>query len=255
MIKVTKEELALTRPVGNWVLIKPNRGNDEHLMATGQKLFLDISYHKEQHAPVVGTVIAVPEQLKKKFMEWEVDMELMPGDTAFYSYLAAVRALDANETNHTRHNPLLIMCEGEAYFWIDYAEICVAKRHGQSLAPQIEVIIPINGYCLVEPVSEKTEMRLGNLVLEQTQMAHAHSKRYGKVAYVSNALIREYQDGDGIPDQDQVRPGDYVCFERACDQAIEFDFHASMDGKKTFFKIQRRYFNAIIPAELVTDMQ
>lgn len=269
MIKLTKEELSRFKPVSNMILVKPNRGNDEILLGD-LKLYLDISYHKEVHSPVMGTIVAVPDSLNPKAMQWDVDMEVRPGDVAWYSYLSAQNAID----------PVMgrtILCEGEAYFMIPYEEVFVVKgermqyestpiekrtrvgdREFGAMWPvgMKEQILPVNGYCLVEPVEEIEEWKIGNLVLERPGMSEKMpSSRYGRVAYVSKGLVRKYNDGDGVPDEDQVSVGDYICFDVACDLIVEYDLHAKLDGKKMFYRMQRRYIHAIIPENLVKELQ
>jgi hypothetical protein len=270
MIKLTPDELKRFKPVSNMILVKPNRGNDEILVGD-HKLYLDISFNREVHSPVMGAIVAVPAQLNPKQMQWDVDMEARPGDVAWYSYLAAQCAL-APEMGR------MIMCDGEVYFLIPYEEVFVVKRTCSMFQSAVEItagryshvhvigmdqasadvvtILPVNGYCLVEPVEEKEEWKIGKLVLERPEMSKGfHSARYGKVAHVSTGLIRKYNDGDGIPDQDLVRPGDYICFDTACDLIVEYDLHAQLEGKKMFYRMQRRYIHATIPQDLVSDIQ
>jgi len=259
MIIVTKQELNIFAPVANMVLIKPNRGESEYTLPGGIKIKIDVSYNQEQHAPVTGTVVAHPKSLLVASpgipgMWWDVDMELRKGDVVAYSYLAAMAALEKEEGR-------IIMCDNEPYFMIPYEECFVAKRKnkptklfrpkGDIFYKNIDPIIPINGYCLVEPVTETTQLKIGNTTLEQVELAKSKSAVFGKVAYTSHGLIRKYVDGDGAPDTDEVRVGDYIAFDRACDLLCEYDLHASLDGKKQFYRIQRRYIRAVVPKSLI----
>lgn len=264
-------------PVANQVIIKPNRGESEYILPSGMKLQLDISYEREMHAPVTGTVIMPPKTIfgaRRDFpgLQWEVDMEIQKRDVVAYSYLAAMNAMEVEEGK-------IIMCDGEAHFMVPYDECFVAKRpaywrnnmifKAAGAAPEItmqaetlnggppvtkfdEQIIPLNGYCLVEPVEQKTVHRLGGLELESVAASIRTSAVFGRVVYASKSLIKNYLDGDGLPDVDEVRPGDYIAFDRGCDLLCEYDMHASIEGKKKFYRIQRRYMRAIVPESMIT---
>lgn len=271
MITLNKTELENFVPISNWILIKPNRGEEEYILSGGMKIQIDISYNREQHAPVTGTVIAVPKTIFPASpgvvgMQWDVDMELQRGDVIAYSYLAAMGALEPHEGR-------IIMCEGQPYFMVPYEEVFVAKRFYLSEEAQFEVqngkmkfsefsdiyqsdfknplIIPVNGYCLIEPVEESVELKIGSLIMDQVDASKNASSRYGRVVYPSKGLIRKYIDGDGHPDTDQIKTGDYIAFDRASDLLCEYDLHASLDGKKKFYRIQRRYIQAIVPESLI----
>lgn len=282
MLFLTLDQFKYFSPTSNMVLVKPNRGNEEFRLPNGEKIFLDISYNKEMHAPVVGSVVALPEQIYASDavcddagnvisgnigMQWDVDMELQVGDTVIYNYLAAMAALD-------HHEGKMIKCQDDVYFLIPYEECFVAKRQiklpssfttletieifkktGNVLHhhKDCQVIFPINGYCLVEPVEEQTQLKIGALTIDKLDAFKSSSIRYGKVVFTSDGLIRKYCDGDGNPDIDQVRPGDYICFDVACDLLCEYDLHASLDKNKLFYRMQRRYIHAIISKNLIDN--
>lgn len=264
MIYLNSKTLLLYEPTSNMVLVKPTRGNDEFILPNGEKIFLDISYNKEMHAPVTGIVVACPNKIWASDavldeygeivsghlgMQWDVDMELAKDDVVTYSYLSATTVLDPNEGK-------MIMCENQVYFLIPYEECFVAKRpilgtfnpeHGGVY----NYIIPLNGYCLVEPVEEKTQQKAGAIILEKSDAFAQQSIRYGKIAYTSKSLIRKYVDGDGAPDIDNVKVGDYIAFDIGCDLLCEYDLHASIEGKKQFYRMQRRHIHAIISETII----
>lgn len=282
MIRISKEELENYQPLINTILLKPNRGENEYLLPNGQTLLLDISFDPNMHAPVVGTVFAVPASLdvKKGGMQWETDMELRKGDVVCYSYESALAALEHDEGQ-------IVECEGETFFIIPYEEVFVAKRRDAAVyrtdipkgvkmvkmfANYLETgemkgkgenipftvlpdqIIPVNGYCLIEPVEEIMAKHLSLISLE-TNREIRPSERFGKVAYISKGLIRKYVFTKEKPDTNEVKPGDYVCFDRAADLLCEYDLHASLDKKKKFFRMQRRLIFGIIPSHMVKDIQ
>lgn len=255
MLQLSKTELQNFKSFPNSVLIKPNRGENEIILPNGMKLLLDISFEKNMHAPVVGTVMSVPEYLDPKYMQWDCDMELLRGDTVCYSYEAATAALENDEGR-------LVESEGQVYFIIPYEEIFVAKR-SHELDPitgnfvsdsPYHKIVPVNGYLLVEPVEEKLGEEMSKY-LAGTNREILHSERFGRVAYKSTGKIRKYNDGDGKPDNQDVKPGDYICFARGCDQLCEYDLHTTLLGNKKFFRMQRRYVLAVIPSHFVKNMQ
>ncbi len=274
MIEITKDQLRNYRPLNNMVLIKPTLGQKE-VMIGDIKFQLDTSYEEEIHAPVTGTVVAVPYSIfmaRKGFpgMWWDVDMEIEVGDYAIYDYLQATTALDPAYAQ-------AMTCEGELYLLIPYEGIFVVRRQRWQvdlrsipdnmtpletiaylkatgeLPPQvsekeftpperIEIIIPVNGFCLIEPIVETPDHPL----LKNLQQLVGNSTEKGIVRHVSKGLIRTYLDGDGKPDTDCVKPGDVVAFDFGADLPLEYPLHSSVEGKQMFYRIQRRYINAIV---------
>ena len=85
---------------------------------------------------VSGIVERVPEKLyfnddkdDINSMEWECDMELKKGDEVWYGLIEATNSYE-------------ILCEGNLYKLIPYADIYVAKRDKE--------VIPLNGYILMQ---------------------------------------------------------------------------------------------------------
>lgn len=245
-MRITKEELQCFKPINNWVLIKPNSGYNKFKIGD-QEYFLDITYNPHQHAPVTGTCVATPDKLfvgtyEFPGMQWDVDMEMRIGDVVTYSYLAAMRAIDDHEGR-------IVFVDDEIYLMIPYEECYVAQRkpvHPEWIDSKF-FLFPLNGYCLVEPVKEHVAQQLGNIIISNTALLVV-SVRFGRVAHASS-LVRLYADGDGAPDIDQIKNGDYICFDRACDLVCEYDMHVSLP--KTFYHVQRRHISAIIPNHLI----
>lgn len=269
---LTLEQLSSLKPTQNLVLVKTNRGTHEYRLPSGERIFIDIQFEKEIHAPVTGTVVAVPDTLhvgseESPGMQWETDMELQVGDDVVYSYLAAMAALDTAEGR-------MIISEGEVYFFIPYEECFVAKRRNykgrddkhwmlmdelgntrpetgrlewtDDLKTEVKFtshfqIIPLNGYCLVSPVEDQHR----SFLIQAESQRGKSSSTYGRIAHVGS-LVRRYADGDGLPDTDNVNPGDVISFDIGADLLTEYHLHASLQGSNMFYRIQRRNINGIV---------
>ena len=255
MLEITKEQLKNYRPLNNMVLIKPTLGQKE--VKIGNMSFqLDTSYEEEIHAPVTGTVVAVPFSIfmaRKGFpgMWWDVDMEIEVGDYAIYDYLQATTALDPAYAQ-------AMTCDGDLYLLIPYEGIFVVRRKipgnfewenettvwkdntkGKILRDEI---IPVNGYCLIEPIIDTPT----NPFLKDLQQLRTNSTEKGIVRHVSKGLIRTYLDGDGKMDVDNVKVGQIVSFDRGADLPLEYPLHSTIEGKQMFYRMQRRYINGLI---------
>lgn len=276
MIRFTPEELAAYVPMNNNVLVKANRGRNELRIGNGEMIKLDFSFEPERNAPVSGTVYAVPQALEPNSMEWDTECECFPGDTVYFDYKAALNSLEQDFSD-------MIVCGNEAYMLIPYDLMFVAKRmeaagisvdisklpkgfdkddllkhQGPGLAdylmemqipydtlPPVPVIIPLNGYNLVEPLTQDkfkdAKFAMPDHIRTRT------SARFGRITHLGK-VIKKYNVGNGFykPETDNVKVGDVVAFDEACDLPVEYGLHASLDGNKIFFRIQRRYFLATI---------
>ena len=195
-MRLTKKQFERFRPLNNWVLIKPNRGEDEIVLNKGEhnemKFYIDFRFDPTKHAPTVGEVVRVPEKLyysrsNSNSTEWLTDMELREGDTVLYSYLSASIALgmEQNTYGHTYEDKRIVTVEGDdnIYILVKYDKIYVAKRN--------EDVIPVNGYMLIEPLERKsidTFLHLPDIVKE----ANKDSSMYGVVRY-KGSRIEEYR--------------------------------------------------------------
>jgi hypothetical protein len=231
MQKLTKDELLSYQTTNNMVLVKPSLGEQKITLPDGTELKIDAQFEKEVHAPCSATVVAVPSILIHSSenvvgMEWETEMELRVGDFVVYNYLSAMAALDHNDS-------LSFVCEKELYFLVPYYQIFACKRDNQ--------IIPINGYCLVSPINSKDSI---------WEINESASTVIGCVAHVSKSLIKQYLDGDGLPDTDNIQVGDIVSFDIAADLPVQYPLHATLDEKTIYYRMQRRYINGIIEKQL-----
>lgn len=236
--------------VGN-VLIRPLRGNNELLIAGDKKLYLDTSFEKLRHMPVVGVVVAVPSQLlysEKEFalsdMEWDTEMELKVGDIVNYHHLDMEKAITQDD---------FIIVSGQVYYPIPYHRIFCAKR---KLPPGDRVIktmdnfitdgvghyqvIMLNGYILAEEVPEKVQTQL---VLTQ-KMKDKYDAKYGLVRFIGSCNKR--YNTPYPPDDDRLKIGMIAVLDPVCDVRLEYDLHAQFDGQAKYFRVQRRNIRAFI---------
>lgn len=254
----TEEEFQNFQPENNWVLIKPQLGNQEIKINQGEKtefsIHLDITFHREKHAPVTGEVIRTPKKLKygKKVpesMDWKTNMELKEGDQVVYHYLAAINALgplvgeQASEGTDFRN----IIYNGEIYFLIKYDQIFVARRNEEGQ----EKVVMLNGYVLASPMKRKLKKTKFSL---PDNLRNQNSLVFAKIEYTGTPN-KQYLKNDGSlpPDGDDVYPGDFIVMEKVSDLPLEYGDHKSFEGDKEFFRMQRYQVLGKIPEEAIEE--
>lgn len=154
-----------------------------------------------------GTVVKVPKRLiwrkQKAFdatMEWLTDIEIQEGDVVFFGKIISANA------------PAIRVGE-DLYYLIPYGELIMRVRNKE--------IYPLNGYAIVEKVTEK--MRRNGLVLD---FGDFHNKRVGVVRYVGMKNAAYY--GTDAVDAD-VEVGDKVVFEGSFWTELEQQEVATLD--------------------------
>lgn len=104
--------------------------------------------HPADVAEVVGKVVKLPQKLyfneDGSGMPWDTDMELQRGDTAWFNFMESLNAIELN-------------VDGMIVRIIPYSDIYVAKRLGKIWrgvggATGEEIIVCLNGYCLLERI-------------------------------------------------------------------------------------------------------
>lgn len=133
-MRITRQQLEQMKPHPNWVLVKQLRHNDRVSFgadARGNPVLshIDTTFEPMKHAGVVGIVQAVPDSLVYQAgmgdtMEWDTDMELLPGDTVWFSYLDATAPWEKTSLRYNSYWE----CEGEMYILVHYSRCFVAKR-------------------------------------------------------------------------------------------------------------------------------
>lgn len=218
----------------NKILVKPTRGSSEIVMSNGVKIYLDDRFEKERHAPTSGTIAAHCGNLVANKMPWETTNEIQSGDYCVFSFESAVYALDE------AHGRVLLDEDNEAYLLIDYEDIFCVRRG--------ETIIPVNGYLLVSPIEEKQLSDSFTIVRENN-----NSTKCGLVEYIGTPNKRYFFSGvprDDVSDfDDEISVGDVIVFNANSDLPLEYSLHKSVaKNAKTFFRLQRRDIDAIIPS-------
>jgi len=235
----SSEELAIDefrklRILNNKVLIKPRGGNDEIELSNGKTLFIDTSWEREKHAPTIGEVVKVPNRLifdRKSTMrttEFDVDMELKVGDQAIYHYLVPENCMKRGE---------YVEVNDDIYFVVNYDQIFCAKRGDE--------VIMVNGYILIEPVVE--DAFESNILITPESLKDKNSPIEGIVRYIGSP-VRNYLYEKDLPPESANEPqvGDRVMFLEDSDIPLQYDLHANLEGKKMFFRMQRKDIFGIV---------
>ena len=228
------------RTFGNNVMIKLDPDNDSIKFKNGVEIYIDTTFDPEKHATVTGEIYGLPQKLKytgkaNNGMPWKVPVQLKIGDRVVVYYLAIVNAFRPESYK-------AIIEKDDKYVFTGYQNIYALIRDGQ--------IIPINGYCLIEPCENpdwiRKQERMKKIGLEAVRLTDKNNTDvvYGIARYVGDP-VEEYAGGrsdDGI----DVKPGDTVVMRRISDIPVEFDLHAKLDGGKKYWRVQRRNILAVL---------
>lgn len=258
-MEITKNDISKLRPKNNYVLIQLDRSQDELTMEGGTKLFLDTSYEEEKHAPVTGFVYALPEKLiynrkDPNSLQWKTELELELGDYVICYFMSSVNALDQKFKK-------MITCEGVQYIFVRYENIFIAKRkigkHTNHKVMQSIVengyaleVIPINGNVICEKLNDEKylamERQAKAVGLELPNMIkQKYSGKYVVVRYVGKPN-QEYKEKRFSDENCDVQPGDVVTIRKLSDIPLEYDLHATFEGRKSFVRIQRKFITGIV---------
>lgn len=227
------DEFRKLRILDNKVLIKPKGGNDEIELPGGKKLYIDTSWEVEKHAPTIGEVVKVPNRLifdlrsTRRTTEFDVDMELKVGDMAIYHYLIPENCIKRGE---------YVQVADEIYFIVNYDQIFCAKRGDE--------VVMVNGFILVEPVVE--DAFTSSVIITPDSLKDKNSPIEGIVRYIG-APVRNYlYELDIKENADEPKVGDRIMFSQDSDIPLQYDLHASLEGKKMFFRMQRKDIFGIV---------
>ena len=229
------------KTVGNNIMVELDGENDHIKTKDGGELYLDTSYAPEKHVTVTGIVKAVPTNLifnpeDPNMMPWDTDLEIQVGDRVIIHYLAVMNCFRKEIKKYWAE-------DGKRFVFIQYRSVYCILR-GQE-------IIPINGYCLIEPMPdryiESLEERADTAGLILAGMKEQNNKRvvYGRVAYTS-IPNRSYFDAIYTDNGVDIIPGDEVVMKRISDIPTEFEYHAKIDGGRKLWRVQRRDIFGIV---------
>lgn len=217
------------KPTTNNVLVKlKEKFNNEVTFGDGTKIEIPVDVNNtSEFLSTEGIVIAVPKKLNKS--PWETTMQIIPGDTVFFSFNALREAIYSKGS--------LIHEGGELYAIINYHTLIAARRGG--------VIVPLNGYCFVKPLRE--DELPGSIVKkhEDIILNKKRSNRFGEVVLMAEPNL-SYENGKDVDLHTPIPTGSIVFFHKKTDVVVQYAVQASLFGKQEMFRIQSRYFNAII---------
>lgn len=246
--------------MGNNVLIKLDRLPDELILLSGKKIFIDPTFEPEKNAAVTGSVVAVPNKLmyspsRTDLIPWETEMELEINDRVICYFMSSVNAFSPQYNKWIRDE------NGEFYILVRYEHIYIAKRKtGSILLSGIPIddkykIIPLNGYCIIEPIMDEEHEAIKEKIKKMGLMVppylrNKHSVKYGIVKYLAKPNKSYFSlKGQLRTDTDEncdIKVGDKIAMRKSSDVPLEYEHHASLEGRKRFYRVQRRYITAIM---------
>lgn len=234
-IKMTAKELASIKLIPNRVLVKINSTKDVVDAGNGFKLKIDKQFSEEKHAPTTGIVHNVCKGLIEDKMPWHTTNILQPDDFVVFTYEAAIYCLDPFKGRHI-HDEL-----GNQYLMIDYEDILSVRRGDE--------IIGINGFLLVEPVTEEA--------ISLLKLPIHKSAKYGRIAVLAERNECYYAAGvkrtDVYDFHEPLNIGDIVVFSHFSDIPLEYEVHRSLNGSKEYFRMQRRDILDVVNVENITQ--
>lgn len=247
-MELTHQQIKKIYPLNNHILIKLSRKSDELTLRGGTTIYIDNTFEEEKHIPVTGRVMAFPAKLyynnqvgNSHSMPWDVDMEIRVGDDVIFYYMAAINCMGTLD-NPTGNGKYFKDPDGGEYIMITYDNLFLARRDQQ--------IIPLNGYLILEPIEDEEFLRVkerfakAKLTLPKNYVQICAKE--GIVRFLGSP-IREYRDRDKngelrFTDEGvDIRHGMRVMIRKAADLPLEYDVHASLEERKRFLRVQRRY--------------
>jgi len=213
--------------LNNRVLIRTAIRNEDRTTKGGVYYIApsETDWRPAEHTNRISEVVLPPKKLNFSnrptdydSMPWDADVEIKAGDIVWHDFMAV-------------HNCPVILSDAqpdEEYKLVNYQDLYVVKRD--------EEIIPLNGYCLCEEVSEE---RLSDMQVTDSKV----DKRFGKVAYLGKPN-REYRQST-FTDDAEVAVGDII-IKRKPDIHIllESEEHRQLD--KMYFIIQRKDIYGVV---------
>jgi hypothetical protein len=265
------------KPTSNRVYVKLDTPNDHIERVKGARIEIDTTYQPEKHITRTGTVIGVPESLvyykthtpepekakmyDERYMEefarnnpprsygglpWKTEMELQVGDRVVMYFLAVDNCMKqgAYEKEYEFYNGIMNMDKKEEFIYVKYQNIYAVIRD--------EKVIPINGYVLVEPITNpvqeqrEKEAEAKKIKLVSDDKPSNTNAVYGRIVYIGKPNIEyreKYMSDEGY---DDLKEGDEVIMKKISDIPMEYEYHAKVDGGRKLFRVQRHDIIATI---------
>ncbi len=221
------EDITKVKAGRGTVLVTPLKDNN-YVNVDGQTVYVDTSFNKEKHAISSARVVSVCDEIDDSL---RTTIEVVPGDTAFFHYLAILNAIRDNK---------VLECDGIKYYPIPYESLYVAKRESKTW--NITSITCLNGFILVTPKMEHSQDRIGQIFLPDSMINQEQVSR-GKVAHIGHPLI-------GEPEVTQV--GDDIIFRKSSNVPLEYALHQAMGHK--FFRMKRDSILAISRSDSYSEI-
>jgi len=233
MIKLTKQQIYRMKPLGSRVLIKPNRKLDEIYLSQGNKIYFDPSFNPEQHAPVTGEIILLPAKTKADSpLDFESEINALPGDVAIFSYIAATVSLDP------RIEENIVDEDNELYFWVRYQDIYAVVRNEERIA--------LNHYHIVEQVDDV----LPSSIIELPDGLKKKSNKLAKVIISPKQPVK--YNTEALSQGCIADAGTYIVVHTNGIIQLEHDIHRTFFGRSIgVCYVAQRDVMAIVPPELI----
>lgn len=260
--------------ISDWVLVRPDKENDE-IEFLGDKLKLDTSYNKAEHAVRRGEVLQVPNRIHQRL---KTTLDIKVGDTVYYSFLG-------EEVAHQKGQIFEFVEEGneagERIMFIEYEQMYMAMRRrkwekksvepsGQDYVhkyvsesdPDVEIelktssetlftgdlkrlssiqsqhqkVIMLNGYLLVEALPSEVPDMIGGIVIPDTAKEQ-WSQDYGIVLHVGKPTGEHY---------DEFQEGQKVMLSVHAAIPLESELHQTFKKGKKIYRVDRNSVEGII---------
>ncbi len=151
-------------------------------------------------------------------------MQLQVGDTVWFEYLASV-------------NCEVLLCGNRRFYIIDYRDLYVAKRGDK--------VIPLNGYCLCEPIKEEYESEFAKGVTDKFRTDRTVVRYLARPndGYLPNDAVYGTYYSDNI----DVKEGDVVSLRHNFPLYLleRLDMIATFSDEP-YYVVQRRYMEIVI---------
>lgn len=243
------------RMAANLCLIKlPQEYSDmlhswqEYQLTEDVNIKIDTSFDPAKHAPTSGELVRNPAYLVYEkgngdTIQWDTDIETLPGDTVWFDYLACLTAL--GKLAHpitTGETPAWFRVENDLYIALRYDALIFAFRP-DSENPTVEFfgqtgrIICLNGNVVFNPIVSKVK---STLILPD----HVKNKEENLMCDVvfCGSGNREYLDG--TKDPNGIEPGDRVILKKGFKVRLENRLDRML--APGLFYLQKKYVWAVV---------
>jgi co-chaperonin GroES (HSP10) len=217
------------RPTRNNVLVKldKNYSNEIDLGVTTIEIPIDAN-NTSHFVSTEGVVVKVPESLNQS--PWKTTIQVKEGDHVYFTYNALREAMFQKGSTFVH--------EGDLYAIINYHTLIATKSNNR--------ITPLNGFCFVEPVKEHELPEGIRKKVSSLDLPHPKtSARFGRMILQAKPNLGY----DNQRDQDilqNIPEGSIVMFATKTDVLVQYSLQATLYGKKEIYRIQSRFFLAVI---------